>query len=187
MLPLIVRQARLAFRAKDPESREEFTAEVVANALLCFARLVESGRESLAFGTPLAMYGVRQARAGRKVGSKSNANDVGSPYAEVAKGIHVRRLDHRDKETGEWREIVIEDRRAGPAETAAARIDFGDWLRSLSRRRRRIAEVLASGESTSRVARRFRVSPGRISQIRGELERSWHEFQGEGDGPAAAA
>jgi len=143
--PLILRQARLASRGKDPESREEFTAEVVANALVGFARLVQLGRESLAYGTPLGTYGVRQARAGRKVGTKSNANDVGSPYAEVAKGIHVKRLDHRDEETGEWREILIEDRRAGPSQTAAIRIDFGDWLGILSARQRRIAKRPSGG------------------------------------------
>jgi hypothetical protein len=187
MLPLIVRQARVASRGKDAEGREEFTAEVVANALVGFARLVQLGRESLAYGTPLGTYGVRQARAGRKVGTKSNANDVGSPYAQVAKGICVRRLDHRDKETGEWREILIEDRRAGPAETAAARIDFGSWMAALPRRLRAIASTLAMGESTTSAAQQFAITPGRVSQIRGELKRSWQEFQGEADGPAAVA
>jgi len=42
-------------------------------------------------------------------------------------------------------EIQEEDRTAGPAETADVRIDMGAWLRSLSRRQRTIAYVLASG------------------------------------------
>ncbi len=187
LLPLIVRQAEVAFQGKDPQSREELTAEVVANAYVCFVRLAQLGRESLAYGTPLRAFAVKQAKAGRKVGTKSNANDVSSPYAQVAKDIRLKRLDHRDKETGEWKEILLEDRRAGPAETAAARIDFGEWLRRLPRRRRRIAEVLATGESTKRVARRFRVSPGRVSQIRRELKRCWDDFQGQGREALAVA
>jgi hypothetical protein len=187
ILPLIVRQARVASRGKDPESREEFTAEVVANALVGFARLVQLGRESLAFGTPLGVYAIRQTKAGRRVGTKSNANDVGSPYAQVAKGICVKRLDHRDKETGEWREILIEDRRAGPAETAAARIDFSEWLGILPARQRRIAKLLATGESTGAVAKRFKVSSGRISQLRRELKTSWETFQGEAPAQLAVA
>ena len=187
MLPLIVRQARLAFRAKDPESRDELTAEVVANALVCFTRLAELGRESSAFGTPLGMYAVRQARAGRRVGTKSNANDVGSPYAQVAKGIRVRRLDHRDKETGEWREILIEDRRAGPAETAAARIDVQDWFEQLKPRDRAVASFLAVGNGTKETARKFCVSPGRISQKRREFHEAWRRFQGEAEAAAAVA
>jgi hypothetical protein len=179
LLPLIVRQADIAFRNKDAESREELTAEVVANAYVCFVRLVQLGRESLAFGTPLGTYAVRQTKAGRKVGTKSNANDVGSPYAQVVKCIHVERLDHRDKETGEWREILLECPGVGPAETAAARIDFADWLGSLSRRNRSIATTLATGESTGVTAKRFNVSSGRISQLRRELKASWETFQGE--------
>jgi len=38
---------------------------------------------------------------------------------------------------------------------------------------------LASSETTKATARKFRVSPGRISQTRRELETAWQEFQGE--------
>ena len=69
----------------------------------------------------------------------------------------------------------------GPAETAAARIDFGDWLGTLGRRRRRIAETLAKGETTSVAAAKFRVSLGRISQLRRELQGDWGRFHGEDD------
>ena len=187
MLPAIRKYARIAFRNLDPEAREEAVQEVVANAFVAYRRLVEAGKTDLAFPTPLAMYGVRQFRAGRRVGAQSNVNDISSPYAQTAKGIHVARLDHRDKDTGEWRELLLEDRRAGPAETAAARIDFGEWLRRLPRRRRRIAEVLATGETTKKVARRFRVSSGRVSQIRRELKRCWDAFQGQSrEAPAVA-
>jgi hypothetical protein len=58
-----------------------------------------------------------------------------------------------------------------------ARIDFGDWLAGLPRRQRRIAELLATSESTSEAAETFRVSRGRVSQIRRELEDSWDAFQ----------
>jgi len=187
MLPTIRRQARVAFHHLDPEARADAVQEVVDYAVTAFVRLVELGKADLAYPTPLATFGIRQFRAGRRVGNESNANDVGSPYAQVVKGIHVGRLDHRDEETGEWREILLEDRHAGPAETAAARIDFGEWLRRLPRRRRRIAEVLATGETTKKVARQFHVSAGRISQIRRELKDSWDGFQGEADGAGAVA
>jgi hypothetical protein len=187
MLPAIQRHARIAFRHLDPEARADAIQEVLANAMTAFVRLVELGQTDLAYPTPLAMFAVRQFRAGRRVGTQSNANDVGSPYAQAVKGIHVERLDHRDKETGEWREILLECPGVGPAETAAARIDFADWLGSLSRRYRKIATNLATGETTKRAARRFRVSPGRISQIRGELKRCWEQFQGEPETPVAVA
>jgi DNA-binding CsgD family transcriptional regulator len=49
----------------------------------------------------------------------------------------------------------------------------------MSPRNRRIAKTLATGERTDRVARKFKLSKGRISQIRGELRRSWGHFHGE--------
>ncbi len=90
-----------------------------------------------------------------------------------------KRLDHYDRQQDGWLEVLIEDRRAGPAETAASRIDFPAWLKTLSKRKRRIAWKLALGETTRHVARLFRVSDARISQLRRELERSWRYFHGE--------
>ncbi len=78
-----------------------------------------------------------------------------------------------------WLELLMEDRHAGPADTAAARIDFADWLRTLGGRRRRIAETLAKGETTSLAAAKFKVSLGRISQLRRELRDDWERFHGE--------
>ena len=59
LLPLIVHQAKVAFQGQDAESREDLTAEVVANAYVCFVRLVKTGRESLAFGTPIWSMALR--------------------------------------------------------------------------------------------------------------------------------
>ena len=75
--------------------------------------------------------------------------------------------------------MLIEDRQAGPSDTAAARIDISDWFDSLPRHKRRVAETLARSETTKATARKFGVSPGRISQTRRELETAWQEFQGE--------
>ena len=44
---------------------------------------------------------------------------------------------------------------------------------------RRIAEALALGHTTADVAKRFRVTPGRVSQLRRELQNSWQTFHGE--------
>ena len=40
-------------------------------------------------------------------------------------------------------------------------------------------KILALSHTTGEVAKRFRVSAGRISQLRRDLQRSWEEFQGE--------
>jgi len=67
---------------------------------------------------------------------------------------------------------------AGPADTAATRIDFGTWLETLPARVRKIATFLATGETTMAAAQRFRLSPSRISQLRRHFYEAWHTFQG---------
>lgn len=187
MLPVIRVHARFAFRKAAREVKEELIQEIVCNCLVAFVRLVQLGKGDLAFPGVLARFAVAQVRQGRRVGNRRNIGDALSKCAQQRKGFSVERLDHYDKTDGEWREVLIEDRTAGPAETAIARLDFGTWLRRLPRRRRRIAVVLASGERTGEAAKRFRVSAGRISQLRGEFERSWVQFQGELPVPARTA
>ena len=148
MLPRIRRYASLAFRCLNPDLREELVAEVVANAFVAYSRLVEQGKGNLAFPNPLARFAIKQVRAGRKVGGQLNIQDVASYYCRSRKGIPLERLDRFVSEDLVWREVLVEDRRAGPAETAASRIDFSDWLRTLTSRQRKIATTLAMGEST---------------------------------------
>jgi hypothetical protein len=187
MLPAIQKHARHAFRRLDPEARAESVQEVVAGAFVAFVRLVELGKANLAFATPLAMYGIRHVRAGRKVGAKLNVRDATSRHCQLVKGVRVESLDGFSDDEEEWREILLEDRHAGPSEIAASRIDIGDWLRFLPTRDRRIAKALATGESTGAVARKFKLSSGRISQLRRELKTSWETFQGEAEVDLAVA
>jgi hypothetical protein len=179
LLPQIQEQARFAFRHEEFDQRQELIAEVVANCWVAFVRLVERGLMDMVYATPLAQYAIRQVRDGRRVGAKLNVHDVSSQYAQRAKHFRVERLDHFDEEDQEWREVLVEDRHAGPSQTAAARVDISAWLDTLPAHKRRVAETLAKSETTKVTARRFGVSPGRISQMRRELETAWHEFQGE--------
>ena len=94
------------------------------------------------------------------------------------RGSGVGRLDCFDGDDGQWQEIVVEDRRAGPA-IAACRIDFSTWLRLLPFRQRKVALMLAQGESTSEAAKKFRVTAARISQLRSWLKENWEAFQDE--------
>ena len=72
-----------------------------------------------------------------------------------------------------WRELVVEDRHATPAEVASFKLDFADWLKRLKRSKRKVALRLAAGDTTSEVASHFRLSRGRISQLRNELQQDW--------------
>ena len=127
-----------------------------------------------------------QVCEGRRVGGHLSSRDTLSAYAQRRQGFFVERLDHFDETSGEWQEVLVEDRRASPADLAAIRLDFASWLRRLPTRGRRIALSLAAGNTTAAVARKFRLSPGRISQLRSWLRTNWEEFQGPGSQRASA-
>ena len=179
MLPDILRVIRQRLRTQPRRDREELAAEAVANAFTLYVSLVRRGKQDLAFPTPLATFGCRQAIDGRLGGRRGNIKDVTSRSCQRQKGISVTPLRHYDRRDGEWKEIVVEDRHAGPADIACCRLDFEAWLSGLPHRERKIAETLAMGESTGRAAKMFRVSSARISQIRRELHDAWRQFQGE--------
>jgi hypothetical protein len=176
MLPQIEATAHCAFRSVPREMRAELVQAAVVAAYAMFVRLAQRDRIELAYASPLVKFAVRQVRAGRCVGSALNRHDLSSAYGRRFHGVRIERLDQQDSATGEWREALIEDRRCGPAEIAASRIDMAAWLRSLPRQRRKIATLLAMGETTQHVARQCSLTPGRISQMRRQLKKSWETF-----------
>lgn len=179
LLPTIVKNVALAFRNLRPEAQAEAVQEALANACVAYARLVERGKEGLAFATVLAKYAVAQVRTGRQVGGKLNILDVSSIYCQRRKRFALQRLDRYIPEEECWREAVVEDGRMPIADLVAFRIDFPRWLQTLPPRDRRIAEALANGNRTTDVARRFQISLARVSQLRREFYKSWLAFHGE--------
>ena len=179
MLPAIRRLAWRASRQMPYARRHDFVAEVVANVAVAVARLARRGELDRASPTPLVSYAAKHVRSGRLVGGRLNVRDISSMHCRLQKGVRTVHFDALPDTSIDLKESILEDRRAGPAETAAARIDTAAWLGSLPVRNRRIAETLATGETTKATAKQFGVTPGRVSQLRRELETSWLSFQGE--------
>ena len=179
MLPRIRRQAAYHLRYVSKKERADAIQEVVASAFFSWVRLNDRGKADLAYAGPLARYGACQYVAGRRVGNRMNGHDVTSDYCQRRKGIVVEQLGHFDDPTSEWEQLVVEDKHSTPADVAATRVDFRAWLESLPERTRHVAETLATGEATSRVAQMFGLTPGRVSQLRRELYHAWLAFTGE--------
>jgi hypothetical protein len=173
MLPEIQQRLRRAFRHLDAASREESTAEGVVHCLLSYARLHEQGRAEDATASTLSWYAALAVRRGRPAGSKMNSKEPLSRYAQIGNGIQV------EQRPGNWLDLLVEDKRASVPDQVAAKMDVSDWFATLSRRMKQIARDLACGFSTSEVAEKHGVTPGRISQLRRTLEESWAAFQHE--------
>ena len=65
MIPAIQRYTRSAFRNLRAQNREEAICAVVADAFFAFRRLVELGKQDVAYATPLARFAVRRYWTGR--------------------------------------------------------------------------------------------------------------------------
>ena len=107
-----------------------------------------------------------------------NARDPLSRYGQMINDIEIERLPSH------WIDTMVEDKRAPVSDQVAARMDVRAWFATLTKQMKQIAKDLAFGCSTSEVARKHGVSPGRISQLRRTLEASWAEFQSD-TAPAA--
>ena len=163
--------------ARSDNRPSRLTVKLPPGLVEVLPELADSGRG--AYPAVLARCGVLRVKDGRKVVGGQNGRDVLSPYCQRRKNIAVERLDRFDKESGEWIEAIVEDARTPVPDQVAFRIDFPAWLCLQTKRNRRIAEALAVGHTNGQVARRFKLSPARISQLRQDFHQSWQEFYGE--------
>jgi hypothetical protein len=187
MAPAVEAHAKIAFRHLRPEARAEAIQSALCAACTAVARLAQLGKLDVCYPTVMARYAVAQVRDGRMLGRSLNCKDVASEYGQRRKAVTMERLDHFDEEENAWQEAVVVDTRSSPVpDIVAFRCDFRQWLASLPRRDRRIAESLAVGNCTGDVAKRFALSAGRISQLRRSLAESWRTFVGD-EAQASAA
>jgi hypothetical protein len=176
ILPAIETHARIWFRFLPADLREERIANAVALAYMGYHSLARRNRLNQAYAGALASFAVRATRSGRVAGSGQNSKDVLSRLAQQRHGFTTLNLGRQSLPV--WRQVARVDPHVDPAEQAIFNLDFASWLRTLSRRLRRIVGMLAAGWRTGEVARRFRLSAGRISHFRRILEESWLRFQG---------
>jgi hypothetical protein len=177
LLPDIERYAKHVFRLCRPADRDDLVSETVARVWLFFVRLSARGKDPKGVFRPLLRFCVLGVKEGRRVGVRRNSREL--CHRARRDGLRIVSLEERDdKSRSPWREILGETKAFSPAQTAAARLDIEAWLKEQSARDRSIANLLAAGERTSSVAKRFRLSCARISQLRSELRDSWQQFQG---------
>lgn len=106
---------------------------------------------------------------------------IGRQHKESVRSITTGRYDKRSKRPNFHRaEIELQDIaavNAPPSETVPFFVDYEDWLSRWDKRNRRIVEALAVGGTTGEVAEEFKVTAGRVSQLRRAFEQDWAEFQ----------
>jgi hypothetical protein len=186
VLPRVLAHGHCYFRhVRSAELKEEYVAEMVALTWKWYCRLAERGKDASRFPTALATFAARAVRCGRKLAGMDRARDVLSPLAQWRQGFAVGKLPECSSLNGSPLEDALRDNTRSPVdEQAAFRLDFPAWLRTLARRDRRLVEGMALGHRTLDLARRFRLSAGRVSQLRREFQRDWDRFTAPGDAAA---
>jgi hypothetical protein len=177
------------FRTLPGALREEAIAEARAYNWAAWQGLIRRGKDPVAVGVvAIAANSARAVKNGRSLGggraSAQALRDVACPQKPALHGLRV--VGEEETAAGSphrWEDFLATDHRYTPADEAAFRIDFREWLDRLPARKRAAAELLADGYSTGEAARRLNVSACAISLDRQWLARSWAQFQGEDDSP----
>ena len=172
MLPRIENFAGARFRYLDRESRGEAVQNTVA---LCWFRLLDLAKSGKHADTDVVdgmiYFSIIHTAQGRLAHGRGGSNGKDAlDYSRLGlKGVRADRIDFREHVSAE-----------SPVPSQAAfRVDTPAWLETMPERNQRIALDLAAGYSTGEVSNRHKISPGRVSQLRREFERSYREFHGE--------
>ncbi len=170
--------ARYYFRQmKCWHTKEDRIAEVVGISWAWFVRLHDQGKDATRFPTVLASYASRAVKSGRRLCGQLKSKDALSELAQQRHSFYVSKLpDVATLESNPLDEALVDNTRSPVPEQVHFRLDFPAWQRTLEPKKRRISSAMAVGHRTLDLAIRFKVSQGRISQLRQELRNSWREF-----------
>lgn len=191
---VVERHARIVFRDRRADEREEAVAEAVAAAFEAYIGLKRRGKDPLRdFPSAVATFAALHVKDHRHVGGRSSSTDALSPKARQLRGFRLRSLPcvppagvagpcgaaggRDDREACE--ELLRDNTMTPVPDQVCFRLDWPAFLRTLSRRDRRLARFLALGHSGKDAARQFGISPARVTQLRRHWRDRWLAFQGE--------
>jgi hypothetical protein len=182
-LPRILGHARVVFRfVRCWHTKQDRIQEVSGLCWEWIKRLHQAGKPWWTFVSRLADYACRAVKSGRKVAGMISAKDVMNEITQTRKSFCVGKLPDFSTESGNpLSEALTDNTRTPPDEQAMFRLDFSNWLATLDRRRRSIALCMATGERTKHLARKYRISQGRVSQLRRQFKEAWQRFVGDFD------
>jgi len=200
LLPKIERCARFYFRQITCSAqRADRVAETIGVCWKWFVRLAERGRDAAEFVTTLVALAARAVKSGRRVGKQESAVDVMSHVAQHRHGFNVESLPistrtsqesiyglvRGQEELDAYEERLTDNMVTPPPDAAAFRIDFPNFLGSMSERDRALAMYLSLGHSATKAADKFGLSPGRVTQLRQKWQKNWRIVEGNAEPQAS--
>jgi hypothetical protein len=179
--PRIHRIATLQHRRLHGDKRDDAVADTIALAWKAYRKLAMEGRDPDRLLGSIVRYSAGHVRAGQLLGGKPRVNDVLSRLSRGRHGYFVTSLpSSEEEEAAPEAHAALRHRGAGPAEEAACRVDYADWLATLNEKQRALAEDLASELTITEAAARRGVSHAAVQDMRKTLVRKWDEREGKG-------
>jgi hypothetical protein len=194
LLPKIERCARFYFRhITCSAQRADRIAETVGVCWKWFVSLAERGRDAAEFVTTLVALAARAVNSGRRVCKQESAVDVMSNVAQHRNDFKVESLPISTRRSQEdiyavvkgqeeldaYEERLHDNTVTPPPDAAAFRIDFPRFLGDMPERDCALAMFLSLGHSAKAAARKFGLSPGRVTQLRQRWHEDWHRSDDE--------
>jgi hypothetical protein len=135
----------------------------------------------------------RSVKCGRRLAGMHKSKDVLNTQTQQRFGFKVEALPastatsqenlyalvngQRDHDASEER---LQDNTVTPVpDQAAFRLDWPRFLNALSQRDQEMALFLSLGHSNKHASQKFKLSPGRVTQLRQQWLKEWRIFQGE--------
>ena len=180
-LPRIARHARVFFRnLRCTHARDDAIAESVALAWKWFVRLVRQGKHPEEFVSAIATFAVRAVQGGRRLCGQEKAKDAFSLRTQTRRGFTVLPIPEFSTFSDNAFDEALRDNTETPIpDQVSFRLDFPAWLATRSTRDRELIGELISGARSQDAARRFRISPARVAQLRRAYLEDWQLFCGE--------
>ena len=191
-LPAVKTHASVQFSHLPEVDREEAVAEAVAGAFVNYRSAQRRDMTHRLHPSTVARYAVSGVKDGRRAGGGcATKTDVLSFKAQRRGRFEVYPLPRfedcafncltaPDQEV--WRDRLVYDRKALPADLACFRIDWSSFMAGQADRTRTLLAMLAAGHNQVEVADHLGVTPAAVCQRRSKARREWANLQGEGDG-----
>jgi hypothetical protein len=190
ILPRVELHGRIYFRFLSTDRKAELIQEMRALAWKWYLQLNERGKNPSDFMKAFTTLLARAVNSGRRLAGMAKAKDVMNPATQRRFGFGVEslpsspRVSHeqlyalpKGQDLHDAFEERLRDNTTTPVpDQVQFRIDWPDWLATLTGRERRMIRVMAKNESTKDLARQFDLSPARISQKRSEFRDEWQRF-----------
>ena len=179
ILPILNRTVPRVVNPTDSEDSEELVEDTIATAAEMLQSLEKAGRKIPA--RSVAFYSIQRAKSGRRA-YQSGAADPLSPVFRTRNTSAIIPIDAPISSEGEGAHRAMTDFIASgiedPSETALRRIDWENFLGTLAGREKQILACIADGWRNMDIAKRFKVTPARITQLKREIADRIKAFMG---------